>query len=180
MPGMTKEDRQRLLAQVREVYADLEKRSIERNCTGLSECCRFRLTGRTPFLTRGEALLAMQAARASGRKTLPASGGGRRGEDGGSGRNKARSGGAGTAAGSGSGKATTDGACPMLGADGRCTIYLSRPFACRTHFCDAAGGPWPRKEVRDLIHRLEDIDHRLGGQGGMGLPAAMKWAAGEG
>ncbi len=146
MPGMTKDERQRLLGQVREVYAVLEKRPIERNCTGLAECCRFRLTGRTPFLTRGEALLAMQASRAAGRKKLPP---------------------------------PADGSCPMLGADGRCTIYNSRPFACRTHFCEAAGGPWPRKEVRDLIHQLEAIDQRFGGSGGMGLPAAMKWAAAE-
>lgn len=180
MPGMTKEDRQRLLTQVREVYADLEKRPIERACAGRSECCRFRLTGRTPFLTRGEALVAMQAARAAGRKTLSLGGGG-----GGRDRNRGGRGGEdgqgkSAAAASGSGKGAADGACPMLGADGRCTIYLSRPFACRTHFCEPAGGPWARKEVRDLIHRLEDIDSKLGGQGGMGLPAAMKWAAGEG
>ncbi len=146
MPGMTKDERQRLLGQVREVYAELEKRPIERQCTGRAECCRFRLTGRTPFLTRGEALLAMQASRAAGRKKLPP---------------------------------PADGSCPMLGGDGRCTIYQSRPFACRTHFCEAAGGPWGRKEVRDLIHQLEAIDQRFGGSGGMGLPAAMKWAAGE-
>ncbi len=43
-------------------------------------------------------------------------------------------------------------------------------------FCSAAGGPWARREVRDLIHELEAVDHALGGQGGMGLPAALKWA----
>lgn len=146
MPGMTKDERQRLLAQVRGVYDALAKRTIDRQCTGRAECCRFRLTGRTPFLTRGEALVAMQASRAAGRKKLPL---------------------------------PADGSCPMLGPDGRCTIYLSRPFACRTHFCEPAGGPWPRRDVRDLIHELEAIDQKLGGSGGSGLPAAMKWAAGE-
>lgn len=146
MPGMTKEERQRLLDKVRGVYDALANRSLERQCTGRAECCRFRLTGRTPFLTRGEALVAMQGSRAAGRRKLPL---------------------------------PADGSCPMLGTDGRCTVYASRPFACRTHFCEPAGGPWPRRDVRDLIHELEDIDRKFGGSGGSGLPAAMKWAAGE-
>lgn len=55
-----------------------------------------------------------------------------------------------------------DGACPLLGADGRCTIYEHRPFGCRTHFCAEAGGPSPRRHVADLIHRLEALDEKLG------------------
>lgn len=56
-----------------------------------------------------------------------------------------------------------DGACPMLHpATSRCLIYDSRPFACRTHFCAAAGGPWARRDVADLIRRLEDISIELG------------------
>ena len=141
--GLTSAERTALLSQVREVYARLAQRPIERNCLNRTDCCRFRLTGRTPFLTRGEALVAHSAARAAGKKKLPL---------------------------------PADGSCPLLGPDGRCTIYDSRPFACRTHFCEAAGGPYSRKEVRDLIHELEAIDQRLGGSGGMGLPAAMKWA----
>jgi Fe-S-cluster containining protein len=144
--GLTPTERQSLLLQVRDIYARLAQRPIERRCTGISDCCRFRLTGRTPFLTRGEALLAYQGSRAVGKKKVPA---------------------------------PADGACPLLGADGRCTIYDSRPFACRTHFCEAAGGPYTRKEVRDLIHELEAIDQRLGGSGGMGLPAALVWAEKE-
>ena len=48
---------------------------------------------------------------------------------------------------------------------GNCMIYESRPFGCRTHFCAAAGGPYTRSEVLDLIRLLEDLDHRLGGDG---------------
>ncbi|MES2596105.1 MAG: YkgJ family cysteine cluster protein [Verrucomicrobiota bacterium] len=62
-------------------------------------------------------------------------------------------------------KAHPDGACPLLGSDGRCTIYQHRPFGCRTHFCQAAGGMYPRKHVADLIHRLESLDEKLGGDG---------------
>ena len=56
---------------VRSVYAELARRPLQRACTGLAECCRFRLTGRTPYLTRGEALLAAAAWRAAGRSAVP-------------------------------------------------------------------------------------------------------------
>jgi Fe-S-cluster containining protein len=127
---------------VQAIYRELAERPIERNCIQRTECCRFRLTGRTPFLTKGEALVAAKAVRASGRKQLPPS---------------------------------IEGACPLLHpATGRCLIYEGRPFGCRTHFCAAAGGPYARKEVADLIHRLEDIDHALGGNEAMELPVALE------
>ncbi|MDQ6808406.1 MAG: YkgJ family cysteine cluster protein [Verrucomicrobiota bacterium] len=134
-------DNAETLAQTRAIYAELETRPIDRQCTRLTQCCQFRLTGRTPFLTRGEALVAANALRASGRKRLPES---------------------------------LDGACPMMQHEsGRCMIYADRPFACRTHFCAAAGGPYPRREVADLIHRLEAIDARLGGNGASSLVYAV-------
>jgi Fe-S-cluster containining protein len=125
--------------EVKAIYRDWEQRPLERSCTGLGDCCRFRNTGRTPFLTKGEALVAAMAWRAAGRTTVPE---------------------------------TADGACPFLKSN-RCQIYQGRPFGCRTHFCDAAGGPATRKEVRDLIQRLEEIDRRMGGDGGVNLPAAV-------
>ena len=66
-----------------------------------------------------------------------------------------------------------EGACPLLGREGRCTIYEHRPFGCRTHFCRAAGGVVPRKLVADLIQRLEAVDEKLGGEGSRGLPEAI-------
>ena len=128
------------LAGVAAVYAEVERRPIERDCVRRTECCQFKLTGRTPFLTRGEALLAARALRTTGRTRLPV---------------------------------RDDGACPMLDPQGRCLIYAARPFGCRTHFCPAAGGPYPRREVVDLIHRLEDLDAQLGGDGAHPLPLAM-------
>lgn len=125
---------------VRAVYADLAGRPVSRACTMIGDCCRFRLTGRTPYLTQGEALVAAAAWRAAGRTELPA---------------------------------TPDGACPLLGNDGRCRIYAGRPFGCRTHFCEAAGGPYARGEVRDLIQRLEVIDSQLGGTGAMNLTSVL-------
>ncbi|MCP5558917.1 MAG: YkgJ family cysteine cluster protein [Verrucomicrobiaceae bacterium] len=66
-----------------------------------------------------------------------------------------------------------DGACPLLGKDGRCTIYAHRPFGCRTHFCTAAGGMYPRREVADLIQRLDALDEKIQGQGSRDLPDAI-------
>ena len=68
--------------------------------------------------------------------------------------------------------------CPFLnGETGLCRIYDGRPFACRTHFCGPAGGPYPRKQVADLISTLEGIDKELGGEGvGTSLPVAIRQA----
>lgn len=132
---------QAALDEVRNVYVDLARRPIERNCTRLAECCHFKLTGRTPYLTKGEALLAAKAFRATGRKSLPEN---------------------------------RDGECPMLQREtGNCLIYEARPFGCRTHFCAAAGGPFARSEVLDLIRRLEDVDLALNGNGPRTLQNAV-------
>jgi len=138
---MKRQENKSALAEVRQIYAELATRPIERNCTRIKECCHFKLTGRTPFLTKGEALVAAKALRATGRKRLPES---------------------------------TDGVCPLLDRlTGNCLIYADRPFGCRTHFCAAAGGPYARREVIDLIRRLERVDVELGGDGARPLVPAV-------
>ena len=132
------------LDEVRQIYRDLAARPMERSCELRTQCCHFKLTGKTPYLTRGEALLAARALKATGRKSLPA---------------------------------RNDGACPLLDPQtSHCLIYEDRPFGCRTHFCAAAGGPYARREVLDLIRRLEAIDEQLGGDGPRALPAAISSA----
>lgn len=72
------------------------------------------------------------------------------------------------------------GICPLLKLEtGRCLIYADRPFGCRTHFCAAAGGPYLRKEVLDLIRRLEVVDQLLGGDGPHAIQAAVAEALEE-
>jgi Fe-S-cluster containining protein len=136
-----------LLAEVRAIYQDLAQRPVQRACVARTECCQFQLTGLTPHLTKGEALLAAKAFRATGRREFPE---------------------------------VDDGICPMLKrATGRCLIYADRPFGCRTHFCAAAGGPYTRKEVLDLIRRLEELDVRLKGDGPRKLFPAVADALAE-
>ena len=144
---MRREVLQQALTEVRAVYAELAKRPVTRNCVARTECCQFQLTGLTPQLTKGEALLAAKGFRATGRKELPEA---------------------------------ADGACPLLKREtGRCLIYAERPFGCRTHFCAAAGGPYARKEVLDLIRQLEDMDKKLGGNGPRKIQAALAIALEE-
>ena len=57
--------------EVRRVYTELAARPVSRQCLRRTECCQFKLTGLTPYLTKGEALVAARAWRASGRKMLP-------------------------------------------------------------------------------------------------------------
>jgi hypothetical protein len=53
--------------------------------------------------------------------------------------------------------------CPLLSVDGRCRIYASRPFGCRTFFCDNAAGPFgeqrkpPRTLLLDIGRRIADL-----------------------
>jgi Fe-S-cluster containining protein len=145
--GMQRDQLQHVTAEVRAVYAELVKRPLERVCRARTECCQFRLTGLTPHLTAGEALVAAKAFRATGRKELPPA---------------------------------EAAACPLLKREtGRCLIYADRPFGCRTHFCAAAGGPYPRKLVLDLIRRLENVDQQLGGAGPRKIEVALAFALRE-
>lgn len=135
----SKRDADAFEPEIKAIYAEVERRSLARDCQLRSGCCHFRQTGRTPLLTLGEALYLAKGIRASGRTQL---------------------------------KAHPDGACPLLDSTGRCSVYAHRPFGCRTHFCAAAGGMYPRKHLVDLIQRLDAIDEKLGGVGSRPLEGA--------
>ena len=72
-----------------------------------------------------------------------------------------------------------DGVCPLLSSQGKCRAYAARPFGCRTHFCQSAGGPYARKEVLPLIRRLEELDAQLGGSGPQSLDHSVGEALGK-
>jgi Fe-S-cluster containining protein len=70
---MRSDELQHALGEVRAVYAELAQRPLARSCRARAGCCRFRLTGLTPQLTKGEALVAARGLRATGRRELPES-----------------------------------------------------------------------------------------------------------
>lgn len=85
-------------------------------CDCSTECCRFGVTGREPWVTRAEWDLIVAAVRRQGRR-LPVID-----DD----------------------DENDEGRCPFLAVDeaapdrGRCRIYADRPLGCRTFFCDRA------------------------------------------
>ncbi|MGA2449301.1 MAG: YkgJ family cysteine cluster protein [Polyangiaceae bacterium] len=111
------------------------------------DCCHFGVTGREPYPTAVELAEVRFAVRAAGfalRRPQDVSRGGRRLPG-----------------------ALDERRCPLLSHDGRCRIYASRPFGCRTHFCDRATAPWaartkpPRDALRELGARIADLSARF-------------------
>jgi hypothetical protein len=87
-------------------------------CDCSTECCRFGLTGREPWVTVAEWQLVVAEVRRQGRRLPPA------GDD--------------------DDDEHAEGRCPFLDVDaadptrGRCRIYAARPLGCRTFFCERA------------------------------------------
>jgi Fe-S-cluster containining protein len=71
--------------------------------------------------------------------------------------------------------------CPLLGDDGRCSIYASRPFGCRTFFCDRAtpGDAVTQRDVNAFVARIRAIAARLapGAEDGRPLVRALRGPA---
>jgi len=114
------------------LYRDLDALFASASCPRSTRCCRFRETGRTPYVTPLELRRVLKAIDRRGGR-LPRGG---NGED-----------------------------CPLLLADGACSIYPDRPFGCRTHFCGEAMLPQGqrRKEVEALAKQLRSLCERDGG-----------------
>jgi len=104
-------------------------------CEASADCCHFARTGREPYPTAVELAELEHAARALGALPKP-------------GRKLPL--------------LDAERTCPLLGPDGRCRIYASRPFGCRTFFCDRMSGPGklPRSELLELGRRIADLSHR--------------------
>ena len=110
-----------------------------------ARCCQFGVTGREPYPTPVELCEVDHAIRAlGGQRPRPARGTAR------------------TGARRGLPLSRDASCCPLLSPDGRCTIYASRPFGCRTYFC---AGHEPsrstRKAVQALGRRLADVSARF-------------------
>jgi Fe-S-cluster containining protein len=129
-----------LLEDLRRLYETTDSLQLGASCPTSTECCRFGITGREPYVTSIEALAIQRAVAASGgplskkRRALPLAG-----------RTSAE-----------------ERTCPLLAAGGRCSVYAWRPFGCRTFFCARAtrSEPPKRKEERELVRRLTELAAR--------------------
>lgn len=95
------------------------------SCDCSTECCRFGVTGREPWVTRAEWELVLLEVRRQGRRLPVVKDDDDDDDDRGEGR------------------------CPFLDDDGngggRCRIYAARPLGCRTFFCERAVQPDGRR-----------------------------------
>jgi uncharacterized protein len=152
------------------IYAEADALFAGWSCPASTECCRFGVTGREPYVTsielavlrraiaarggprawrRAGALDASEAIREGdpppGPRSLPIADGERR--------------------------------CPMLTAEGRCSVYAARPLGCRTFYCDRAapGGRVRHREVSALVRRVQELAarHEPGGDQGRPLSRAI-------
>lgn len=83
-------------------------------CDASTECCRFGVTGREPYVTRAEWELVVAEVKKTGRKLQAYQ---QRVSD------------------------TGEQRCPFLSDTGRCEVYAARPLGCRTFFCERARPP---------------------------------------
>jgi Fe-S-cluster containining protein len=150
-------ERQRLL----ELYGRAEALLSGHACPSSTECCRFGVSGREPYVTRAEAEEVALGVRARG---------GARAIEGAKEDDRFDQSAAASGHGSSrvaSGKAslrlpTLEGRCPFLSQRGRCVIYAHRPLGCRTYFCErASGGPLPRRELQRFARDVAALGTQL-------------------
>jgi uncharacterized protein len=140
-----------LLEELAVLYRQVDASREGASCPASTECCRFGVTGREPYVTSIEvAALRRAVARRGGplsakRRALPLAGN--------------------PDVAPRSGAAKRERICAFLDVSGRCSVYESRPFGCRTFYCaratvPAKGGAAQRDRERDLVNGLRDIASR--------------------
>lgn len=132
------------LAALRAVYAQVDALLEGWSCDASTDCCRFGVTGREPYPSAVEIAELERAVRARGglpkRRSLPTVSA--RGED--------------------------ERRCALLSDEGKCLVYASRPFGCRTFFCERGSGPagegaraMPKNEITRLARAVTDLSARF-------------------
>ena len=148
-----------LLGELETVLASADQAFAGWSCPASTECCRFGVTGREPYVTSIEIALIRRAIAARGgakswkrasplpssvdaadRRSLPLVAEERR--------------------------------CPMLTDAGRCAVYASRPLGCRTFFCDRASsaGRVRHHEISSLVREIQALAARHEPAGDQGRP----------
>ncbi len=122
------------LVTLRALYAEVDALLAPWSCSASTDCCRFGVTGREPYPTAVELAELERAVRARG--GLP----------------KRRS-----------LEIAGERRCTLLSDEGRCLAYASRPFGCRTFFCERAtpSNDLPREEIARLGRAVADLSARF-------------------
>lgn len=135
-------------AELLKLYEEVDALLAATSCDDSADCCHFERTGREPYPSTLEIAEIEHAIAAGGGFAAfaappAAAPGARRG---------------------GKGKLPILGEerrCPLLSAEGRCRIYASRPFGCRTFFCERATGKRvSRDALQALGRRVADLSAR--------------------
>jgi Fe-S-cluster containining protein len=164
-------------AELRAIYDEVDALLAPFSCEGTRECCHFGITGREPYPTAVEMAEVEEAVRSAGISLAPSAP-----------RHVASSRGTrerralpvldeGRASGErGSADARR---CPLLSTEGRCRIYASRPFGCRTYFCDRVTGPakLPRKEILRASSEVAALSSRFAPRDPLPRPLVRALAA---
>jgi Fe-S-cluster containining protein len=143
------------LSELRALYARVDALYAGWSCPASTECCRFGITGRQPFVTTIELYAIRDALAHRGgppskrRRALPL----------------ART------------TATDERTCPLLDRDQHCSVYADRPLGCRTFYCGrATRGEGPTtEELAALQAELSDLAarHSMAGEETRPLVAAL-------
>ena len=145
-----------LLAELADIYRDVEAAYAGYRCPSSTECCRFGITGREPYVTSIElaAIGRAQASRggplAPRRRALPIA----------------------------PNDTETERTCPLLDHQGRCSIYDARPLGCRTFWCeraDVSHDPVGREQLGSFVRRIQElaVRHKRDGERGRPLTRAL-------
>jgi uncharacterized protein len=153
MPRPGPGDEGTLLEQLRALYREVDALHEGWSCPSSTECCRFGVTGRQPYVTSIELLAVRRAITrrgaplAAGKRALPIT------------LDEER-----------------ERICPLLDRGGRCAIYDDRPLGCRTFYCDRAvrGPRASRAELQQIVRRLRELAarHAVDGEQARPLTAA--------
>jgi Fe-S-cluster containining protein len=134
------------LAELRALYAEVDALLAGFTCDASADCCHFARTGREPYPTAVELAELERAVAARGGPPK---------------RKAARRRGA-------LPLADDERRCALLDDRGRCSVYASRPFGCRTFFCERGRGPVgepppaPRGgEIGRLARAIADLSARF-------------------
>lgn len=148
-----------LLGELEAVLASADQAFAGWSCPASTECCRFGVTGREPYVTSIEiALIRRAIAARGGAKSWKRAGSLAPGSDAADRRALPL--------------VTDERRCPMLTDAGRCSIYAARPLGCRTFFCDRASpaGRVRHREISALVRDVQAIAARHQPQGDQGRP----------